>query len=805
MQISKILQTGLLCIVLSVLTAAGAQAQEKSNTTTLSGRITSGEGEAVPGGTPVAYATVGLKGTGYGAVCNAEGEFSFKASPGSYTLQVSYVGFKTYEAPLKLTAGDNAPLKIELQKAEMNLDEVTIRGKNQTQQLKEAGFNVNAIETKAYQNTTANLNQVLDQTSGIRVRQSGGLGSNMNFSINGLSGNAVKYFVDGVPIEAMGGVMTLNNIPVNLAKSIEVYKGVVPIDFGADAMGGVVNVVTNSGVRNYLDASFGTGSFNTQQAAVSSQYSDNSTGFLVKANGFLNYSKNNYIMRDVEIYDPSLKKYVLRDHRRFHDEYFSALGMVEAGFVNKKWADLFLIGGSYSKQNNDIQTGTTQNILYGGAERQADSYSASVKYKKDNLFVKNLNANLFSSFSKNNFSIIDTTYRQYFWDGSYNVTNRAEISGGARSIRHYARPTNTARANLNYRLSNAHAFSINYQLNAFSNDVYDEFNSNTASKDYITKQIIGFAYQQSLLNDRLSNTPFLKYYGIKLKTGLDVNNSYYSPYMVGDIANANGFQSNWAYGIASRFRITDNTGVKASYEYTYRLQEPDELLGNGYTVMPNFDLKPESSNNYNLGFYLGNGSRRHRFFFEGSGFVRNAKDYIQPFFREALGITQYQNTASVSIKGIEGEVRYSFDQLLNFSINASYQNAVNKTVKDGNKEITYGFKLPNRPWIFGNAAANIGKNDLLGKGTRIQFGWSFQYIHWFYLTWSDFGDPSHKSVIPSQSIHNLLLTYSFKDSRYNVSLECRNPTNGLAYDNFKLQKPGRAFFLKLRVFLTKQS
>src|SRR5690606_31797380 len=147
--------------------------------------------------------------------------------------QVSYVGFKTYEVSLKLKAGDNVPVKIELQKVEINLDEVTIRGKNQTQQLKEAGFNVNAIDTKAYQNTTANLNQVLDQTSGIRVRQSGGLGSNMNFSINGLSGNAVKYFVDGVPLEAMGGVMTLNNIPVNLAKSIEVYKGVVPIDFGA--------------------------------------------------------------------------------------------------------------------------------------------------------------------------------------------------------------------------------------------------------------------------------------------------------------------------------------------------------------------------------------------------------------------------------------------------------------------------------------------------------------------------------------------------------------------------------------------
>src|SRR5690606_33062858 len=139
-----------------------------------------------------------------------------------------------------------------------------------------------------------------------------------------------------------------------------------------------------------------------------------------------------------------------------------------------------------------------------------------------------------------------------------------------------------------------------------------------------------------------------------------------------------------------------------SYEYTYRLQEPDELLGNGYTVMPNFNLKPESSGNYNAGLYIGNSHPKHRIFFEGSGFLRKAKDYIQPFFREALGITQYQNTASVSITGFEGEMRYAFGQLLNINVNGSYQNAINKTVVDGNKEITYGFQLPNRPWVFGN-------------------------------------------------------------------------------------------------------
>jgi len=506
-------------------------------------------------------------------------------------------------------------------------------------------------------------------------------------------------------------------------------------------------------------------------------------------------------MKDVEVYDASLNKYTLQDHPRFHDQFFSAMGMVEAGFVNKKWADVFLIGGSYSRQNNDIQNGTTQNILYGNAERKEEAYHASIKYKKNDLFTEGLQVDFLASHSTNKFSVLDTAFRLYSWDGSYTVTNRAEISGGAKSIRKYDRPTTTARAHISYKLSDQHAFSLNYQLNHFSNEMYDALNITDASKDQVTKQILGIAYQQSLINNRLSNTFFTKYYGIRLKTAMNSADSYYNDYMAGDVANANGTESNWGYGLASRYKITENIGVKASYEYTYRLQEPEEILGNGYSVMPNFDLKPESSRNYNVGFYLANNGQKHRIFFEGSGFIRNAQNYIQGVFREALGMTQYQNTASVNIKGVEGEARYTYKQLLNVNLNASYQHAINTTVTDGNKEVTYGYKLPNRPWVFGNMAANIGKNDLLGKDTRIQFGYSFQYIHWFYLTWANFGNADNKSAIPSQYLHNMLLSYSFKDAKYNVSFECKNLTDNLSYDNYKLQKPGRSFFLKLRLFL----
>src|SRR3546814_3052596 len=88
---------------------------------------------------------------------------------------------------------------------------------------------------------------------------------------------------------------------------------------------------------------------------------------------------------------------------------------------------------------------------------------------------------------------------------------------------------------------------------------------------------------------------------------------------------------------------------------------------------------------------------------------------------------------------------------------------------------TYNKKLPNQPWLFGNADFGIGKNDLIGKDSRIQFNWGISYIHWYYRTWEGLGAVIDE--IPTQTIHNASLTYSFQKSKYNISLECNNLTN----------------------------
>ena len=56
---------------------------------------------------------------------------------------------------------------------------------------------------------------------------------------------------------------------MNFAERIEVYKGVVPVGFGSDALGGVINIVTKKRRHGWsLDASYSYGSFNTHKSYV---------------------------------------------------------------------------------------------------------------------------------------------------------------------------------------------------------------------------------------------------------------------------------------------------------------------------------------------------------------------------------------------------------------------------------------------------------------------------------------------------------------------------------------------------------
>ena len=220
----------------------------------ISGKIISTEKETVD------FATVYLKGTTYGGTTNEQGIYHLKAPAGDYTLVVSAIGYKTVEKPVKLTGGERTRQNITITPQSTELDEVVVVS-NGISRLKRSAFNAVALDTKELQNSNKSLSEALAKAPGMKVRESGGVGSDMQLTLDGFSGKHVKIFIDGVPQEGVGSSFGLNNIPVNFAERIEIYKGVVPVGFGTDAIGGVINIITKKKRdRWFLDASYSYGS-----------------------------------------------------------------------------------------------------------------------------------------------------------------------------------------------------------------------------------------------------------------------------------------------------------------------------------------------------------------------------------------------------------------------------------------------------------------------------------------------------------------------------------------------------------------
>ena len=683
----------------------------------------------------------------------------------------------------------------------VRLDDVVVMGKSKPQRLREGALSVSAVNIAAKVNTITNLNDIINQTTGVKVRSEGGLGSDFELSLNGMSGNSIRYFLDGVPLDTKGTDVTLANIPVNMIDHIEVYKGVVPAWLGSDALGGAINLVTNKRHADYLDASVSVGSFGTYIADIHGQYKFRHTGIIVRPTLGFTTAKNNYMMKDVELWNEETRRFELTDRRRFHDGYLSLFAQVEAGVQQKSWADDLFFTASLSRVDKELQTGQIQSIVIGEAKRHQRSWSASVRYSKHDFLLPRLYFNLLASYTANHSETVDSAYRKYDWNGDWITTTRNEVTGRAAQLRHYKRPLTTLRTNMDYQLAEGHSLNLNYMFYQNGNRRYDDLDREfEPSNDRLTKHIIGLSYSQLLFDERMQNTVFFKEY----VNHTNIEQQDYSWITNSDDVPKVSTKTYEGYGLGTRYKFMEPLSLKVSFEHTARLPLAREMLGNGTTVYANLALRPESSNNYNMGVF---GTLRlgddHLLNYEAGGFMRHVTDYIHAVLSESEGMIQYDNVPGVNMKGLEADLRYTWRNTVQLNTNITWQDARdrNRYKKDGKPSITYNNKVPNRPWLFGNAELTLTQDNLLGRDTRLRLSWLYQYVHWFFLTWEGYGRLSTKSRIPTQNIHSASLTYSWQRQRYNLSVECNNVFDALAFDNFKLQKPGRSLLCKFRVFI----
>lgn len=222
------------------------------------------------------------------------GSFFFKNIPfGTYEIQIRSLNSQPKKISIQLNT-KRKEIDVVLDYFENQLDEVLVTTKSKKTKTETKGFSVNVIETKEASLRNIQTNELLNTTVGVKIRQNGGLGSEVNYSLNGLAGNAVRIFIDGIPISVYGSSFNLNSIPPSMIKNIEVYKGVVPGHLADDALGGAINIVLHKNAKSNLNGSISYGSFNTLQTSANGLYRFKKSGITFKTSLFHNYSDNNY-------------------------------------------------------------------------------------------------------------------------------------------------------------------------------------------------------------------------------------------------------------------------------------------------------------------------------------------------------------------------------------------------------------------------------------------------------------------------------------------------------------------------------
>ncbi|WP_233446000.1 TonB-dependent receptor [Myroides odoratimimus] len=262
------------------------------------------------------------------------------------------------------------------------LNEVIIQRETKAEKESRQPIRATVLDVKAMKQQPSSVIELMNRTVGVRVRQTGGLGNATNLMLNGFEGKAIKYFKDGVPMDYLGNAFSYAIVPPTMIDRIEIYKGVVPVALGADALGGAVNIVTKEPESNQsVDVSYQIGSYNTHRGTVNAYFQDKKTGLFGGVNAFINYSDNNYKV-NVPYTDPETAQVSREKHKLFHNRFSN--GFVE-GFVgvkNKTWADELRLTVSSFYINKQHNYGMTMNYPFGGVTSNMNSVVPTLRYRK---------------------------------------------------------------------------------------------------------------------------------------------------------------------------------------------------------------------------------------------------------------------------------------------------------------------------------------------------------------------------------------------------------------------------------------
>lgn len=206
----------------------------------------------------LSFVNVQIKGTSMGCLTDESGHYYLKNLPeGKHTIIFSMMGYETLEKSVVLHRDTLVEINVAISEKSFLMDNVVVTANKYATKQKEVATIVNVISPLIIESTTSNsMADVLNFQTGLRVEETCSNCGVPQIRINGLEGQYTQILMDSRPIfSSLASVYGLEQLPAGMVDRIEVIRGGGSALYGANAIAGVVNIITKEPTRNFFNIS----------------------------------------------------------------------------------------------------------------------------------------------------------------------------------------------------------------------------------------------------------------------------------------------------------------------------------------------------------------------------------------------------------------------------------------------------------------------------------------------------------------------------------------------------------------------
>jgi vitamin B12 transporter len=235
-----------IALLLMVLITLSSSAIAAADSGRLEGTVKDADGAAIAAARVVLRDSLGnLVAQG---ISNRDGEFAFGAPAGRYGLTVAANGFtQTEKLSVEIRTGETQTTSVQLAVSAIT-EQIVVTATRTATSSEEVAGSIAVIGNEDFKRSSqAQVSESLRLIPGLAVSQTGGRGGLTTIFTRGGESDYNKVLIDGVPVNAAGGLFDFAALTPENLERVEVVRGPRSALFGSDAMTSVIQLVTRRG------------------------------------------------------------------------------------------------------------------------------------------------------------------------------------------------------------------------------------------------------------------------------------------------------------------------------------------------------------------------------------------------------------------------------------------------------------------------------------------------------------------------------------------------------------------------------